>query len=141
MISLDMLNLSEQPLCIFTRTLMQRENASARWTFLFCLNFCMFTNFTWCLSTLDLGNLTTEAEGNCLRFYLLQKVSRNAMRALLDRESGTFAATWNVYQTFCKEKKGKMLEGNYYHYIWVIIYFDYLYSWVGCILSFLQKKK
>lgn len=65
-------------------------------------------------SILDSGNLPTEAEGNCLRFYLLQKVSTNAMRALLDKKSGTFAVIWNIYQKFCTQKKGKFLEGYYY---------------------------
>lgn len=58
----------------------------------------------------DSGNLPSEAEGNCLRFYLLQKVSTNAMRALLDKKSVTFAVIWNGFQKFCTQKKGKFLE-------------------------------
>lgn len=115
---------------------MQREETSARWNLLFCfvLGFVCLQVLHYVFSILDSGDLPTEAEGNCLRFYLLQKVSTNAMRALLDKKSVTFAAIWNDYQKFCTQKKGKFLKGYYY-----FIHLSYhLNHWVGCIISFFK---
>lgn len=53
----------------------------------------------------DSGKFATEREGNCLRFFALQAISRDAMEKALDSMPGTFQSKLQTYVNMCISKK------------------------------------
>ena len=63
---------------------------------------------------LDYDDFSTEKEGNCLRFFALQSVSKEALMRKINAVPGTFHSKWRTFVTFCNtpNRNGKNLKSR-----------------------------
>lgn len=60
----------------------------------------------------------TEKEGNCLRYFALQDVSREAMRKALDSMPDKFETIWKRFMKYCNDNNRKSHHRENKHFVY-----------------------